>query len=110
MKKIIGLITSVMLISLIGCSSISVSTDYDASIDFTKYKTYKWYEGEMPADDALVSHPLVQKRLVNSVDKALEAKGYTKGTSDNFDFVVIGTLLIYCLNYFPLSCHVNYTG
>lgn len=89
MKKTISLIASFVLLSLVGCSSISVTTDYDASIDFSKYKTFKWYEGEMPADDELVKIPLVQKRLANSVEKALEAKGFTKGTSDNFDFVII---------------------
>lgn len=89
MKKVIMFFTFLLFISFVGCSSISTSTDYDPSIDFSKYKTYKWFEGEMPSDDELTQHPLVKKRLVNSLEKTLEAKGFTKGTSDSFDFVVI---------------------
>jgi hypothetical protein len=89
MKKIVGLLAVGLLVSFVGCSSISTTTDYDPSVDFTKYKTYKWFEGEMPADDALMAHPLVKRRIEQSVEKSLTAKGFKKGTSDNFDFVVI---------------------
>lgn len=89
MKNTIILFSILSLILLGGCSSISTSSDFDSTIDFTKYKTYMWYTGEMPADDALTKHPLVKKRIENSVEKALEAKGMKKGTEDKFDFVVI---------------------
>ena len=89
MKKVIVFFTFVLLVTFVGCSSISTSTDYDPTVDFTQYKTYMWFAGEMPADDELGKYPLVKKRVANSVEKALEAKGYTKGTEDNYDFVVI---------------------
>ncbi len=89
MKKAIVLVASLMLISLIGCSSISTSTDYDPTIDFTKYKTFMWYGGEMPADDELTKHPLVKKRMAHSIENALATRGYTVGTEDNYDFVIV---------------------
>ena len=89
MKSIIKLFGLLLLISMVGCSSISVNTDYDPSIDFSKYKTYKWFEGKAPKDDELAKYPLVRKRVVNAVDKALAAKGFTKVTSGDADFVVI---------------------
>ncbi len=89
MKNMIIFITVVLLLSLVGCSSISTTSDYDPTVDFSKYKTYMWFAGEMPADDELSKYPLVKKRIANSVEKALEAKGFTKGTKDSFDFVVI---------------------
>lgn len=89
MKSIIGFFTILLLVTFVGCSSISTTTDYDPTVDFSKYKTYMWFAGEMPADDELSKYPLVKKRIANSVEKALEAKGYTKGTKDSFDFVVI---------------------
>ena len=89
MKSIIGFFTILLLMTFVGCSSISTSTDYDPTVDFTQYKTYMWYAGEMPADDELTKYPLIKKRIANSVEKALDAKGYTKGTQDNYDFVVI---------------------
>lgn len=74
---------------LTNCSSISTTTDYDPEVDFSKYKTYKWYSGEMPTDDVLSQNPLIRKRAINSVDKVLAEKGFTKADSDEFDFVVI---------------------
>jgi hypothetical protein len=77
------------MLLLIACSSLSYKTDFDQSIDFSGYKTYMWYAGKMPDDDALSANPLVKKRVAAGVDKALQAKGYQIGTEDKFDFVVI---------------------
>ena len=59
--RLLKAITILGLISLWGCSSISVSTDYDPNVDFTKYKTYAIYQGEMPANDVLSQNPLAKK-------------------------------------------------
>lgn len=67
---------SVTLLLLVpGCSSVSVTSDYDPSADFSMLKTYQWipFQGD---DDALAKVPLVQKRAMNAVEKALAAKGY----------------------------------
>jgi hypothetical protein len=72
-----------------GCSSVSVQTDFDTEVDFSTYKTYMWYAGEMPEDDALSANLLVKKRVASGVEKALESKGYVKGSAEEFDFVVI---------------------
>ena len=48
-----------------------------------------WYTGKMPDDDALSANPLVKKRVAASVDKTLQDKGYSIGTADAYDFVVI---------------------
>lgn len=77
------------LFLLWGCSSYSFKTDFDPAIDFSGYKTYMWYAGKMPDDDALSANPLVKKRVAAGIDKALQAKGYTKGTDEAFDFVVV---------------------
>ena len=77
------------LFILWGCSSFSYKTDFDPSIDFSGYKTYMWYTGKMPDDDVLTANPLVKKRVIAGVDKALQAKGYSIGTENAYDFVVI---------------------
>jgi len=88
MKSITKLFGVLLLISMIGCSSITVNTDYDPTIDFSKYKTYKWFDGKAPDGDELQKYPLVKRRVINAVDKALAAKGFVKTDSDP-DFVVI---------------------
>jgi len=88
MRYIKFLLIAVMFLSL-SCSSLSYKTDFDPGIDFSTYKTYMWYAGKMPDDDALSANPLVKKRVAVGIDKALQAKGYKIGTEDDFDFVVI---------------------
>lgn len=88
-SNIFTVLTLVSLFLIWGCSSIDYSTDYDQEADFSTYKTFMWYAGEMPEDDALSANPLVKKRIASGVEKALVAKGYTQGTQDDYDFVVI---------------------
>jgi hypothetical protein len=86
---IIVIVFAVSMFFLWGCSSFSYKTDFDPSIDMSGYKTYMWYTGKMPDDDALSANPLVKKRVAAGVEKVLEEKGFSKGTEDAFDFVVI---------------------
>ena len=89
MKTATSILVVTLILVLISCSSVNVTTDYDPEIDFSKYKTYLWYGGEMPADDQLSANPLVKKRVASSVEKALESKGFTKGADGQADLVVI---------------------
>lgn len=77
-----------LLISLVGCSSLSTTSDFDPNTDFTKYQTYSWYTGDMPADDALSANPLVQKRVKKSIDSFFAKNGYKK-VEEGADFIVI---------------------
>ena len=76
------------LLSFWGCSSLSTTTDFDPDTDFSKYKTYSWYDGEVSGDDALHANPLAKKRVINSIDSYLTNNGYKLVTS-GADFVVI---------------------
>lgn len=87
--KVVKVILILGLLSFWGCSSLSTSTDYDPSVDFSKYKTYSWFEGEMPADDALSANPLAKKRAISTIDSYLTKNGYKSTTGDDADFVVI---------------------
>lgn len=44
MKKIIWIPVSIFIVMLVGCSATNnaVSSDYNRSVDFTKYKTIAW--------------------------------------------------------------------
>jgi hypothetical protein len=87
--RYIILLLSLSLFLIWGCSSLSYKTDYDPSIDMSGYKTYMWYSGKMPDDDALSANPLIKKRVAAGVDEVLQEKGFSIGTKDAFDFVVI---------------------
>jgi hypothetical protein len=91
MKLMSLFMVMVMVFMMFACSSVTVKTDYDREYDFTKFKTYRWAAGkEINAQDELQKYPLVLKRVMQSVDKTLAEKGFTKveeGT--DFDLVVM---------------------
>ena len=77
------------LVALAGCSSVSVTSDYDPSATFTGLTTYQWVKMQ-GTQDALEKAPLLQKRAMLAVDKALAAKGYSKlETGDPSFFVAV---------------------
>ena len=89
MKTLSLIIISAFVLVFAGCSSVDVTTDHDPEIDFSKFKTYLWYAGEMPEDDKLSANTLVKKRVASAVEKDLESKGFTKGSDGIADLVVI---------------------
>lgn len=72
MKKLLFVLVSFVLFG--GCSSISVTSDYDKSADFDSYKTYSFYEWKEASDQLLTDFD--KKRIKNAVGKEMEAKGY----------------------------------
>jgi hypothetical protein len=78
---------------LLGCSSVSVTTDYDHEANFAALKTFEW----MPASKDVVSanasstmfqNSLVEKRFRNAVVTQLGTKGL-KEDAANPDFYVV---------------------
>jgi hypothetical protein len=45
-----------LAISMLGCSSISVFTDHDSGVDFSKYKTFAYFK---PGIDNVESQTLI---------------------------------------------------
>ena len=83
-SKRLSLLCVVLL--AVGCSSISVSTDFDNQVDFTKLTTYSWMAApEEPASDIqreLATNSLIEGRVKRAVDEQLAAKGIRKTTQD----------------------------
>jgi hypothetical protein len=87
--RLLKIVAIIGLISFWGCSSVTVTTDHDPNVDFSKYKTFAIYQGEMPASDALSKDPLAKKRVIASVERILTQKGFKKVPVEQADFVVI---------------------
>jgi len=91
MKLFQVLILSVFTVSLIGCSSVKYSTDFDPTQDFGKYKTYRFANpGEVDPDDYLKQHPLTKKRVIAAIEEDFKVKGFEIVESEP-DFVVLLT-------------------
>jgi len=82
MKNIITYLVFCVFIVLAGCSSVSVSYDYDKNADFKKFKTYAF-------DENVAKLPVLQivrDRITAAIDREMQARGYTK--SDTPDLLV----------------------
>jgi hypothetical protein len=74
-----------VLIAVIGCSSIPLTTnyDYDTTADFTAMKNFGW----MPPTGNAVGDDLLVKRIRSTVNAQLQAKGRTE-VAENPDFLI----------------------
>ena len=90
MKVMIFFLLAAVLAFSGGCSSVTVKTDYDRDVDFSKFKTYRWAAGtEINPNDELAKRPLVQKRFMRAVDQVLSEKGFAVKDSGDTDFIVL---------------------
>jgi hypothetical protein len=107
-------------ISFCSCTSVKVTTDYDKSVDFSKYKTYTIYKlttnGESISD-------LNKDRIINAIKAEMARKGFTEAETDPDLLVHATTALIskknvtattnyyrYNSYYRPYSWGPNYGG
>lgn len=72
-----------------GCSTLSLTTDYNPEYDFATLKSYAWLDtGQAPSGDARINNALIIERVHKAVDQTLAARGYVKTDSGAPDFVV----------------------
>jgi hypothetical protein len=83
-KRLAGLS---LLLVLAACSGIRVATDHDPKTDFVKLRTYAWVQRPKPADPMVVN-TLVVNRVRESVDRALQAKGFRQAPPGSPDVLV----------------------
>jgi hypothetical protein len=78
------------LLTLAGCSNYRVVSDYDRSIPFERYKTYRWSSAGSAGidDDILARNPFIYKHIKSAVDRELAAKGFVLKASGPVDFTV----------------------
>lgn len=84
--KPLFLLLTIMMISMMGCSSIEVHTDYDKNLDLTRYKSYSWLK--KPS----TNNPLMDERLMAALDTQLQAKGWRLMPDGKGEVVLFGTL------------------
>ncbi len=82
--KTLKLIPFFLLLMLVAsCSSVTVYSDYDKTVDFAPYKTYAYFK---PGIDKVEISDLDKRRILRAIDDQMLAKGFTK--SDNPDLLI----------------------
>jgi len=85
-----SLIPLLLVLSVGGCSTLKVNSDYDPEYDFSTFKTYRWARAnERNPEDVLVKNPLIQRRLAQSLDKVMKEKGLKIVERGDADLVVV---------------------
>ncbi len=77
----------ILFLTLYGCSSIQVNTDFDDEADFSAIHTYSWKAVNV-SGDALANNPLLYKRIVKSIDGYLQDRGYQQADPGVADILV----------------------
>ena len=80
MKKFLLLL---LTIPILGCSTISVFTDHDSGVDFTKYKTFAYFK---PGIDKVEISDLDKRRILKAIDFQMSQKSLIK--SDMPDLLI----------------------
>lgn len=89
MRCLMRFIVVLSLAGLFGCSSITVSSDYNESTDFNQLKTWAWMLNSPEGNfDLGVVNPLVRSRIQDAIATELAAKGYLEIIEGASDFHV----------------------
>ena len=79
MKKILMILNSVIIVMLMGCSSTYnlVSSDYDKSVDFTKYKTFAWLPDRADTVNTPYDNQIIRNNIRNYLGQCMSDRGYS---------------------------------
>ncbi|MFU8820266.1 MAG: DUF4136 domain-containing protein [Gammaproteobacteria bacterium] len=71
------------VLALAGCAAVGpeISTDYDTSVDFSQYATFSFMD-RAERGQALTYDTIGDRRVIASVTRELEARGYRRVESD----------------------------
>jgi Domain of unknown function (DUF4136) len=80
-KTIIPFILFIVVITISGCRTYNhFYSDYDKSIDFTKYKTYAWLSSKKPHQSTAYDNDVIENNTKSYIDHEFTDRGYTTDT------------------------------
>jgi hypothetical protein len=79
---------------LLGFSAFAqkVTTEFDESVDFSKYRTFAVRDGRLNSRNAALNSELVRKRIDAEIERSLTAKGLSAVSTGPADLNVFYTL------------------
>ncbi len=88
MRRLSNLVGVLALIWLAGCTpAVMVNHDYDRSVNFRKYSTYRIEPARADEKDPVLNSQLNQQRIEEALKAELKSRGYTN-TDQNPELVV----------------------
>ncbi len=78
-----------ILVGIVGCSSMTIRTDYDQDTNFARYRTFDWLPKPGPrAPGRQILNPFMVERIKTAIENELIAKGYVKNTEGKPNFMI----------------------
>lgn len=79
MKMIISISVSILIVMLLGCSTSynAVSSDYDRSVDFTKYKTFAWLPDNADTTNTPYNNDIIRNNIRNYFGQCMSDRSYS---------------------------------
>lgn len=84
MKKIIWISAGIFISMLFGCNDSynKVSSEYDKSIDFSKYKTFSWLPDVTDTIDSPYNNDIIRNNIRNYFGLCMSDRGYSFDTEN----------------------------
>ncbi len=78
-----------VLVVLLGCSSMRVYTDFDPSTDFSAYSTYAWFpEPKEATGNFRLDNPILHRRVRDAIDQQLRMAGHEEVATEAASFLI----------------------
>jgi len=94
----------ILVCTMLGCSPLRVSYDYETTTNFSQYKTYNYFDDMRTGLSGLDT-----KRFIRALDANLQAQGYKRTTDADF-YIDIQSEIIQNSNYNNVGIGVGGTG
>ncbi len=79
MGWVMRVLAAITVLAGLACSTISVTSDYDRSVNFEGLQTYDWLpEPQQKQHSPQAENTLVKSRVRHAVERELDKKGYRK--------------------------------
>ncbi len=105
MKTVVVALAVILLAGVVSCGpTLKVSSDYDRSVDFTKYKTFSLYNLRVTGSVSQLN----ADRIMTAVKNEMQAKGYTLTDSSSADLIVNAVTILQ--NKQDVTATTNYYG
>jgi hypothetical protein len=75
-------VAAIFVVCVSGCTPIDIKTDFDSTVDFSRFKTFAFTGTTDPNQSGVLDNPLVRDRLEAMIDRELRQKGLTQTRSD----------------------------
>jgi hypothetical protein len=112
MKKIIWITAVTFIGILFGCkdSYDKVSSEYDKSVDFTKYKTFSWLPDVADTLNSSYNNDLIRNNIRNYFGLCMSDRGYSFNTENPdllMQLIITNTKKVRPNNNYPTSYYYN---